>query len=241
MAKHGEKKHMKRIAAPRKVSIPRKGDKFIERTSSGPHPLTSSVPLSIVLRDYLKLAKNMKEVKSLLDRGLVLVDNRIVKNTSFPVGLMDVISIPDTSLYYRCVTSPTKYYFLPISEKSSKFKLCKITNKKIVKGGAVQLSFHDARTVIIQKEEDVFKVGDSIKLSIPEQKVLHFYKLQKGAECYIFKGRHAGSYGRIEKITEYKGRPAMAVIKNKSEKITLKKYLFAIDEEFKKEIEEGNK
>jgi len=49
----------------------------------------------------MNLADNSKEAKSIIMAGKVLVDGRIVKNYKFPVGFMDVITVPSANIYMR--------------------------------------------------------------------------------------------------------------------------------------------
>ena len=41
----------------------------------------------------------------ILSQGKVLVDGKVVAKDDFPVGLMDVISMPDAGKYYRIMPS----------------------------------------------------------------------------------------------------------------------------------------
>jgi len=62
----GPKKHMKRIAAPKSWMVSKLGGIWVTRSSQGPHKLRESIPLSIVLRNRLKLALNARDVTSIL-------------------------------------------------------------------------------------------------------------------------------------------------------------------------------
>ena len=57
--------------------------------------------LLIVVRDILKVADNAREAKIIINNGDILVDGRARKDYKFPVGFMDVISLPKSKKVYR--------------------------------------------------------------------------------------------------------------------------------------------
>ncbi len=129
------KKHLKRLNAPRVLSIKRKVKKWTVRSSPGPHPLKKSISLGIIIRDYLGLADSLKETKEILTNGEVVVDGVVRKDHKFPCGLMDVISIPNLKKDFRVIFDRRgKLTLVPITAKDADWKLCRIENKKIEKG-----------------------------------------------------------------------------------------------------------
>ena len=76
-------KHLKRLAAPRTVRLHRKEHTWTIKSSPGPHPLEESIPLGLIVRDYLKLCDTYKEVKSIIAGGDVLIDGKSRKNHKF--------------------------------------------------------------------------------------------------------------------------------------------------------------
>lgn len=236
MAGHGKTRHLKRIAAPTTMPIARKTTTWVKKHSPGAHSKMQSMPAVIVLREVLKVAGDAREAKKILNAGALLVDGRPVREPGFPVGLMDIVSIPKMHANYLVIIRKGKLCLAPIPGEESKKKLCKIVNKTIVAGGRIQLNFHDGRNYLIEKEEDQFKVGDTAKIAVPTQKLDGFLKLEKGATCYIWKGKHSGKIGTLEKIIEFAyGTPSDAVLKDSDGKelITLKEYLFVVDKSFK--------
>jgi small subunit ribosomal protein S4e len=89
--------------------------------------------------------------------------------------------------------------------------------------------------MLIEKEEDRFKVGDTILVSVPNQEMKGFLKMEKGAPCLVFKGRHSGELAVLEEILSREGsKPADARLTTEGkELITLKNYLFVVDKDFK--------
>ncbi|MBI5225147.1 30S ribosomal protein S4e [Candidatus Micrarchaeota archaeon] len=234
MANKGKNRHLKRLAKSKMLHIPAKKHLWIIKASPGPHADNESMPLLILAREVLKVAKNAKEAKSLISKGEILVDGKARKNLHFGVGLMDVISIPKIKKSYQMFTIAGRLKLNEQSEKDAKLKSCRIMSKQLIGGGKVQLNLHDGKNILIEKEEDRFKVGDTVRITIPGYKVESFIKLEKGANCYIFRGKHSGKIGHLEQIIEQPGgQPSDAKIKvGEAEIITRKDFLFAVSKEF---------
>lgn len=227
---------MKRMAVPKALPIPKKNALWFKKAGSGPHSRKEALPLVAVLRDVLKLCGDAREAKKLLKNGSVLVDGRAVRDEGFPIGLMDVLAIPKAAKFYRVVLKRGGISFVEIPEPDSKWKYCRLAGKRIVRKGKIQLVFHDGRTQIIEKEEDRFKPGDSVKLSVPKQEIAGFLKQEKNALCYIWRGKHCGEIARLSGILERTGSQsnnARLVSGDGHELVTLQNYLFVVDEAFK--------
>ena len=97
------KNHLKRLNAPKRWKIKRKGLKFVTKQMPGPHKMDRSIPLNIVIRDLLKYANTAREVKNILNNKTVLINGVRRKEPKFPVGLFDVMEIKDTGEYFRVV------------------------------------------------------------------------------------------------------------------------------------------
>ncbi|MCX6776654.1 MAG: 30S ribosomal protein S4e [Candidatus Micrarchaeota archaeon] len=233
MARKGGSSHMKRIASPRYVPLARKLNVWITKPSPGPHALNSSVSLGAVVRDILKVADSTRETKKILMEGNILVDGRAVRDKKFPVGLMDVISLPNLKKnYWVGVDSKARLKLFEVGEEYSKFKLCRVEGKRSIPGGTFQIALHDGRTLIGDKG---FKIGDSIKLSVPEQKVISVMKLEPNANCIITSGKHAGELAIADELYHKKGaRRAEAKLHSDSESfITVRDYLFVVGDDMK--------
>ena len=66
-------KHMKRLNAPRTLKLHRKERIWTIRTQPGPHGLRESIPLGLIIRDYLALADTLRETKRVLSEGEIPV------------------------------------------------------------------------------------------------------------------------------------------------------------------------
>jgi small subunit ribosomal protein S4e len=214
MARRGQKKHLKRLPAPRHWPIKRKEDKFTTRVIPGPHPKEHCLTLAVLLREVLGYAENMREVKAILSNGGISVDGEIRKDARFPVGLMDVVEITSSGERFRLL--PKKrggFRLVSIDDAEAKFKLCRIETKTMVKGGKVQLGLHDGRTLLLpdgDKPSD-YRTLDTLKVGIPEQKLMNTINLDKGAYAVVSRGKNVGIEGKILEIEKRLGTHASTV------------------------------
>ena len=228
MAKMGSRKHLKRYKAPKTWPIHPKEDTWTVKPSAGSHAIIDSIPLTLVIRDILKLADNAREAKRIINSGNVLVDGRIVKDYKFPVGFMDIIEIPKTGESYRVLLDRKGRLQLDLIEENDS-KLCKIVDKTTIKGGKTQLNLHDGKNVIL--DEDAYNVGDVVNLKVPEQEIADAYPLQEGATVLVTGGKHTGELGTVTEIIENKSsNPNTIIIENSSKDdfLTLKDYAFVV-------------
>jgi len=212
MGKKGGKGHLKREAAPGFWPIHRKEYMWTVKPTPGPHPIHQCIPLVIMVREVLGLAKTRKEAKKIVSQGKIFVDGRIIRDERFPVGLMDVVSIPEINKNYRVVPSEKGLILHPISEDEVKFKICRIEDKKTLDKGNIELNLHDGRNLLVRVEnpqkpdEDVYKTFDILKISIPEQEILEHVKLEKGIMAAFADGNNIGKYGAVTTIEEQTGQ-----------------------------------
>lgn len=223
MGKKGKTGRLKRKPAPRFWPIHRKEFQWTVKPSAGPHSLEKCLPLSLVLRDILGLAENRKEAEKVISQGKVYVDGKVRRKDTFPVGLMDVISIPDLNKFYRVMPSHKGLFLNPISKEEASFTLFRVEGKTLVKNGASQIALHDGSNLLVKGEEPespqkvVYETFDTLKLGIPEKQVLDKLKTKKGNLAVITGGKNIGKYGRIveiEKTEAKKRRPALVVIED---------------------------
>jgi small subunit ribosomal protein S4e len=221
-------KHLKRLAAPRPLKLHRKEKTWTIKPSAGAHPIEQSLPLGLILRDYLNLCDTYKETKRIIANGDILVDAIQRKNHKFPCGLMDVISIPKLKKDYRILYDQRgKLTILPISSNDANWKLCRIENKSILKNKKIQLNLHDGKNKIITKDE--YKTGDVLKINFKDEKISDVYTFSKGNVSMIIGGSHIGEIANIEEEEIISSsKPNIIKMKGKNDFITLKKYVFPI-------------
>jgi small subunit ribosomal protein S4e len=233
MANRGGAKHVKRTAAPKTIPISDKKSRlWITKTSPGPHPKKQSMPLLVLLRDVLKVAETGREIGKVLSARAILVDGKPRTDKDFPVGFMDLVSIPSAKKAYRMVVD-YKGRLVPIECKDSNTKLVKVTGKTTVKGGKLTIHLHDGKCMFADNN---VKVGDSLTISLPKLQLKSHLKLHKGARCIIREGKHAGTIVKLKDIiTRQAGKVPEALVQAEDggdEFITVAKYLFVVDDGF---------
>jgi small subunit ribosomal protein S4e len=239
VGKKGKTGRLKRNPAPRFWSLHRKEFLWVVKPSSGPHSLENCLPLALVLRDILGVAKTRKEAKMIISQGNVYVDGKVRRKDDFPVGLMDVISIPDLNKFFRVMPFNKGLFLNPISKEETSFKLCRVENKTTVKNGNVQIALHDGSNIFVKAgdaenpQEVVYETFDTLKLSLPEKQVVDHLKTKKGNLAVITGGKNIGKQGRIvemEKTEAKKRRNALVVIEDEkgSRYQTILDFVFSI-------------
>jgi len=238
--------HLKRYMMPKAWPVAVKEETFIIRPCPGPHPLKSCMPLQIIVRDLLGLAETAAETRQILNAGKVMIDKKVRKNPKFPVGLMDIIEISGTGNQYMVSVNKRGLFLDGIKAAETSQKLCMITGKKTIKAGAEQLNLHDGRNILIWKDhlkqtnkvvkhgtgkdkDHNYKVQDSVVISLPDQKIVKHYKLEKGGHAFIFSGKNVGTSGTIKEVKTRTSMTEKSTVKIKSgerEIETLKDYVF---------------
>ncbi len=226
MAKKGNKRHVKRIAAPKKLMLTDKKEKvFLKKPNPGPHSKHTSMPLVVLLRDILKVAKNEKEVRAILNDKKVKIDGKVRKDIGFPVGLMDVIDLGNAS--YRIMLDD-KGRLIPVADEKKLLKPLKIVDKVSVGKDRFQLTFHDGRTMLTS--DNNFKVGDVVLFDLSKREVVELVKNKEGVYCLIVDGRHAGRKGKIKEIVSRGGKREVVIESSEGEIITRHDYVFPLPE-----------
>ncbi|MCW4018044.1 MAG: 30S ribosomal protein S4e [Candidatus Bathyarchaeota archaeon] len=212
MGRKGKTARLKPKPAPKFWPIHRKENPWVQKPSAGPHNLQNCLPMSLVLRDMLGVAETRREAQMELHQGKVLVDGKIRKE-DYPVGLMDIISMPNADKYYRVLPSHKGLFLSPISKEETAFKLCRVDSKTTVSGG-VQLNLHDGSNLLVKiadpahPQEDSYDAFDVLKVTLPSKEIAECVKLKEGNLVVITGGKNIGVKGKIVEIekTEAKKR-----------------------------------
>jgi small subunit ribosomal protein S4e len=222
MGKKGKTARLKRKPAPKFWPIHRKELPWIVKPSSGPHSLQSCLTLTLVLRDILGVADTRKEGKMILSGSKVQVNGKVRRKDDFPVGLMDVISMPDSNKHYRVMPSHKGLILTPISKEEASFKLVRVEDKSTVKDG-VQILLHDGTNRLIKvadpknPKEVTYDTFDILKITYPDDQVALTLKTKEGNLAIITGGKNIGKQGKIieiEKTEAKKRRQALVVIED---------------------------
>jgi len=202
---------------------------WLAKPSAGKHKGDESVALSVLVRDILKLAGDLREVKRIIHAGEILVDGKPVTDLKYGIGLMDIVSAPKAGRQWRIGTDDSERIVVnEIDADAAKRKVCKILGKRTVEKGKTQISLHDGRTLLADGKE--LKVGDSVQLELPSAKISKHIKLAPGVKCYVTHGKHAGTVSELVSIVHgTETLEAHAKLKAEGREFdTVKKYVFAI-------------
>nr|ALS05281.1 40S ribosomal protein S4 [Pseudodiaptomus poplesia] len=192
----GPKKHLKRLNAPKSWMLDKLGGVFSVKPCSGPHKASESLPIALFLRNRLKYALTLKEVKLIMNQRLVKIDGHVRTDPKFPTGFMDVIQIEKTGENFRIIYDVKgRFTVHRISPPEAKYKLCKVRAVKTGPGGIPYLYTTDGRT--IRYPDPVIKVHDSIQLDIATGKIQDVIKFDTGNLCMVTGGRNTGRVGTI--------------------------------------------
>ncbi len=193
------KDHIKRLAAPKAWPITRKVHKFITKPAAGPHSIGSGIPLGVLLKEVQGYASTTREAKKILNTSGVKIDGIVRKNFRFPIGVFDTIEFTNTSDCFRAILDKKgKICLIKIKKEESLTKPCKIIGKTMAKG-KLQLNLYDGKNILVEK--DSYKVGDTLLLSLPEQKIDMHLKLDKKSAIFLTSGKHIGEVGNVEDIS----------------------------------------
>lgn len=223
---------MKRLNAPKVRKVPRKRKKWAVTVSPGPHSGEESLPLIAVLRGSLKLARTKNEAEAIIAHGEVQVDGRVRRDSKYPVGPMDVVSFPRTGGAWRVIYDKRGHLrFCEIGEEEAQFKLVKVVRKSKVKGGKLQISLHDGKT-LTDDFEDV-TVGGTVKIGLPDFDFQDQTPLEKGNLAMVMGGSNIGKYGEIGEVREIEGPSSDQVVirTERGEFQSPEDYTFVIGEE----------
>lgn len=232
-------KHLKRLNAPKSWKIPRKKNVWVAKPRPGPHALEESLPLLLVVRDYLGLADTTREAKRIINEGKILVDKKVRKDHRFPVGLMDIIEIPDAK-ERRIVLFDEKGKIIlkKLAKKNTNTKLCRIEDKTLLRGGNVQLNLHDGTNILLNvknpksPKEDVYKTKDTLLIDLKTGKISSHIQYKKGSIALVTGGTHRASVAKIDDIKTMEGPQSntvtLSVDKEKFQ--TTEEYVFVIGE-----------
>jgi small subunit ribosomal protein S4e len=222
------KNHLSRLNAPKSWPIKRKGIKFITRPGAGAHCLDEGISLSLVIKELMKYAKTLKEVKKILNDGKILVNGKVRKDHKYNLGIMDILSIPELKENYLLIKNiKGKFKLVKINDKESQNKIFRIRDKKILKKGKIQLLFFNGQTKIIDK--DTYKTGDSLLVNFKDGKISNHLKFEKGANIYVTGGKKVGSVGKLVEVKKIKAGVENIIIEANGNKVeTAKRYAFVI-------------
>ena len=223
-------RRLKRRAAPRAWTVPRKGTKWLKRPSPGPHAQDRSIPLLLVLRDLRRLVTSAREARRLVGAGSVKVDGKVTDDLSRGVGLMDTVSFAaPLDQHFRVVTDTRgKLILVAIPSTEADVKIARVRFKHAVPGGKVAVTLHDGRNLRVEPTSP-YRVGDSVKIALPGQKVLEHLPLKPGVLAFLAGGSHVGELARVDRI-EVRNSSQPNLVHFREGFSTIKEYVYVVGE-----------
>jgi len=224
--------HLKRLNAPDSWHIAKKTTKFITKTAPGPHN-ANAMPIAVWLRDHMGFARNLKEVKQILNQNDVIINGRPCRDPKMGVGIFDIISLPKINKFYRILRDKNgRHVSIEIDAEAAKTRLCKVKNKTIISGGKVQLNMRDGANLLA---DNSYKAGDSIVLSLePETRfrIVDHFPFTLGNMAMVIGGRHSGKVARIVDIVKMPGSvPNKIILEDEATKTrfdTISPYIYMV-------------
>jgi len=219
------KNHIKRISAPKTWPITRKSTKWITRPNLGSQSLKRTISLNTIIKEMLNLVVTSKEVKVILNKGLVKVDGVIRKEVDYPVCVLDVVTIKDDN-YRLLINTHGKLYLHKIKKEDALIKPRKIIGKKILKGNKIQVNFLDGHNKISTDKK--LMVSDTVVYDGEKEK--ETLRFEKGAIVYVLEGKQVGKIGMIKDIIPHEGvHPTKVSLQlGKEDFATLKSYVIIV-------------
>jgi small subunit ribosomal protein S4e len=199
--------HLKRNKIGKFWPVPRKGTKYLAVSM---HNKNESIPLVVVMRDVLKLIKNKKELKKIINEKGIMINHKEIRETNYPVSLFDVINLPKIKKNYKAILSKNKKMnFEEVSEEESKTKVFKVISKKLLRKNKVQLNLMHGKNII---SDEKVNTGDSVVLNLEDNKIIRVIPMKEGQDVFVVKGKHAGHQGKIQEIMDRGGKSIAKII-----------------------------
>ncbi|MFH1787623.1 MAG: hypothetical protein ABH811_02430 [archaeon] len=187
--------HLKRQEVPKNWPIKRKGTTFVVRPNFSAN---KGLPILIILRDILKIARNRKEAKRAIHEKNVLHNNKFIRDEKKSAVLMDVIKIIPSKKNYRIVLNNYgKFGLEEIKESEANMKVAKVVDKKTLRGKKQQINLGYGVNFI---SDSKCNVNDSVLINFKDRKIEKVLPLKEKSKIIIFAGKHAGKKGIIKKI-----------------------------------------
>jgi len=191
------------------------GGEWAPRPSAGPHKLRECIPLTVLLRNRLKYALSGQEALKMcrVRVGNFKIDNRTRRDPKYPLGLMDVLTIPKTNENFRMLYD-IKGRFQPVAVDNTEagFKLCKVTQKKLGKNKIPYIVTHDGRTIRYPHPD--IKKNDTVKLNLTTGEIDGVVKFENGAMVFIKGGNNIGRTGVLMSTEHHPGSYEIVHVKD---------------------------
>merc|ERR1712154_317362 len=226
----GPKKHLKQVNTPCYWYLNKLSGIFAPRPSSGPHKIRECIPMALLIREQLKYATTYKEVKQVLGKKLVKVDNKVRTDRKFPLGMMDVVQIPCSNESFRILVDVKgRYKPVRITDAEAAYKPLRVERVCGGVGNTPRVALtHDGRN-ISHVHKDVCHM-DTLIFDLKEKEVKKVIKFQKGCCVMASSGSNKGRVGTLTAIKKHPGAVDLVDVEDANGSIfsTRLDYVFAI-------------
>lgn len=201
----GPRKHMKRLNAPNHWMLDKNLGVFAPKARAGPHKSLECLPLILVLRNRLKYALTRSETMMICKQRLVEVDGKVRTDPKFPVGFMDVLTIPKTGDKFRVMYDLKGRITLSklATEEETTTKLCKVTKTYTATNAVPCVTTHDGRT--LRYPDPLIKKDDTVVVALDTGKVMDFIKFKPGVQVMVTGGANTGRVGELVDVESHPG------------------------------------
>lgn len=236
MARMGGGRTLKRYPSPEWWPILRKQSTWVMKPSPGPHSIETSMPLLLVLRDLMGVVRNLHEARMVLNQSKILVNGKIVREPDFPIGVMDVLSIPDMGSHFRILPYKGTFVAHKISD-SELFRLLRVENKTCIKGSKLQLNLSGGVNIQLDvngptgAKDSPYRTLDTLKVDLQGRQILDHIKMEVGSYVLVVRGKNSGGHGVLQEIVPaFKRRRSLVKIKSPDGGVieTILDYVYAI-------------
>jgi small subunit ribosomal protein S4e len=187
--------YLKRHSIPKNWSVPRKGTKYVICPESN---IKLGVPVLILLRDLLKIAKNRKEVKKVIHERAILINGSIVKSEGQSLTLFDILTIVPSKENYK-INLNEKGKFFAEKIKDADFKVSKVIKRTKLKNNKIQINLSDGRNFL---SEEKCNTHDSALINLKKNQIEKILPLKEKAKIFVFAGKHTGKQGEVIKVDQ---------------------------------------
>lgn len=184
------------------------GGVYAPRPSQGPHGINECLPLTLVVRNRLHLARDMREAGMVIRNKHIIVDGKARTDEGFPTGFMDVLTVPKMNKNFRVMyDTKGRFQLVPIKQDETDFKLLKINAITTGEQGIFYGHTHDGHNL---RFLDVsIMTGDTVKYNIKTGQVMETAKFEPNCLATITGGKNCGRTGKVVEINHYDGSHTM--------------------------------
>ncbi len=225
------KYHQKSISAPKSWPLVRKKEVFTVRALPSGQPKQYALPIALFMKGIIKCANTQKEVKYIIHNKQVLINGNRVRDEKIPVGLFDVVEIPDLKECYRVfLDTHGRLIAVKIPEKEKQLNLVRIVGKNDVDKNNCQINGDNGRNILVPKKEAAqYRCGDSVLFNRSTKKIQAHLPFKTGCTLFFIGGKSMGMAATLDAVRD--GVIGFTTLKGKAKAETAQRYAVVIGAE----------